>query len=226
MADSFNSRQSGQFYNFVGTVGTAYFEAGSCQEKCFGKNLLGYGDQQQGGSFLNNMKNCLDQFYEMKIEDADNQLIQEKNNQYNQKEIADHNIQEIKNIDQFGFKNLQVESADQINSIFKPEVNCKFLKINAKAYTEKRQNRYQKKELQTTIQCHYRQHLDHKKVNKNQRERDCRIYKMKHQMRLLTLLKLNWQRTENQPRIREKERKYINNCLNNRFLNYKKKIKN
>lgn len=45
-------------------------------------------------------------------------------------------------------------------------------------------------------------------------------------MKLLTLVKLNWQRIGNQLRIRERERKYINNCLKNKFLNFNKKMKN
>ncbi|CAD8108334.1 unnamed protein product [Paramecium primaurelia] len=149
MADSFNSRQSGQFYNFVGTAGTADFQAGSCQEQqlSFGKNLLGYGDQQQGGSFQNNylqyhamdqdMKNSLDQFYEMKIEDADNQLIQEESsNQSRQKQ----SIQSERNSrSQYsGDQEYRLESADQINSIFKPEVKLQIPQNQGKSiYREK-----------------------------------------------------------------------------------------
>ncbi|CAD8119582.1 unnamed protein product [Paramecium sonneborni] len=132
MADSFNSRSSGQFYNFVGTAGTADFQAGSGQEQqlSFGKNFLGYGEQQ-GGSFENNnmqfpatdqeMKNSLEQFYEMKIEDLENQLIQEESsNQSRQK----HSVQSDRNSrSQYsGDQDYRLESAEQINSKFKPEV--------------------------------------------------------------------------------------------------------
>ncbi|CAK57079.1 unnamed protein product (macronuclear) [Paramecium tetraurelia] len=83
------------------------------------------------------MKNSLDQFYEMKIDDVDNQLIQEESsNQSRQKQ----SIQSERNSrSQYsGDQEYRLESADQINSIFKPEVKLQIPQNQGKSiYREK-----------------------------------------------------------------------------------------
>ncbi|CAK69708.1 unnamed protein product (macronuclear) [Paramecium tetraurelia] len=132
MADSFNS--SGQFYNFVGTAGTADFLPGSGQEQqlSFGRNYLGYNDQQVG-SFQNNLhqsqlidsevKNSLDQFFEMKIEDVrlDNLLIHEESSSQSKQIQSIHSDRNSRS-QYSGDQDFRLESAEQINSKFKPEV--------------------------------------------------------------------------------------------------------
>ncbi|CAD8116784.1 unnamed protein product [Paramecium sonneborni] len=132
MTDSLNS--SGQFYNFIGTAGTADFMPGSGQEQqlSFGRNYIGYNDQQ-AGSCQNifhqsqqidlEIKNSLDQFFEMKIEDVrlENILIQEESQSQQKQKQSVHS--DLNSRSQYsGDQDFRLESAEQINSKFKPEV--------------------------------------------------------------------------------------------------------